>query len=180
MDDGDSVPALDNGLRDAGCIVRKRETLLDGDRKRIKGYDGRLLFEDYNEVLSSNRNNWGATETDLKNMNRLGQAFVDAVRATGGNNANRVLILQTFGGEADPWQMRSLKVNDSARNAVIEEVHWYSNGGVADKFSQIKAKANYPVLIGEFGYSWHISSAQKLASLYYRAQSATPDSLNQT
>lgn len=161
----------DSATLDTSCANAKRFWTVIANE--FKGYDGRLLFEDYNEVLSSNRNNWGATETDLKNMNRLGQAFVDAVRATGGNNANRVLILQTFGGEADPWQMRSLKVNDSARNAVIEEVHWYSNGGVADKFSQIKAKANYPVLIGEFGYSWHISSAQKLASLYSDTEKAS-------
>ena len=161
----------DSATLDSSCANAKR--LWTAIANEFKNYDGRLLFEDYNEVLSSNRNNWAATETDLKNMNRLSQSFVDAVRATGGNNTSRVLILQTFGAGKDAWSEKSLRVTDSAPNAIIEEVHWYTNGGVADTFSQIKAKANYPVLIGEFGYQWHISSVQKLASLYSDTEKAS-------
>lgn len=68
------------------------------------GYDERLLFEGMNEVLDPN-NNWGTpTAEACRWINEWNGLFVRTVRATGGNNEKRNLILMTYsggGGEAN-------------------------------------------------------------------------------
>ena len=63
-------------------------------------YDSRLAFAGTNEVHV--RDNWGKpTAENLEVQNAYNQIFVDMVRATGGNNAKRHLILQTY--VCNPW-----------------------------------------------------------------------------
>ena len=63
-------------------------------------YDSRLAFAGTNEVHISGY--WGKPEPEnLAVQNAYNQKFVDAVRATGGNNAKRHLIVQTYA--CDPW-----------------------------------------------------------------------------
>ena len=63
-------------------------------------YDSRLAFAGTNEVHI--KDNWGKPEPEnLAVQNAYNQKFVDAVRATGGNNAKRHLIVQTY--VCNPW-----------------------------------------------------------------------------
>ena len=63
-------------------------------------YDNRLAFAGTNEVHI--KDNWGKpTDENLKVQNAYNQTFVNAVRATGGNNAKRHLIVQTY--VCNPW-----------------------------------------------------------------------------
>ena len=63
-------------------------------------YDSRLAFAGTNEVHI--KDNWGKpTAENLEVQNAYNQIFVDVVRATGGNNAKRHLILQTY--VCNPW-----------------------------------------------------------------------------
>ena len=63
-------------------------------------YDSRLAFAGTNEVHI--KDNWGKPEPEnLAVQNDYNQKFVDAVRATGGNNAKRHLIVQTY--VCNPW-----------------------------------------------------------------------------
>ena len=58
-------------------------------------YDYRLAFAGTNEVHV--KDNWDApTAENLEVQNACNQIFVDVVRATGGNNAKRHLIVQTY------------------------------------------------------------------------------------
>ena len=58
-------------------------------------YDYRLAFAGTNEVHE--RDNWGKpTAENLEVQNAYNQTFVDIVRSTGGNNAKRHLIVQTY------------------------------------------------------------------------------------
>ncbi len=58
-------------------------------------YDARLAFAGTNEVHV--KDNWGKPTTEnLEVQNAYNQIFVDMVRATGGNNAKRHLIVQTY------------------------------------------------------------------------------------
>ena len=58
-------------------------------------YDYRLAFAGTNEVHI--RDNWGKPEAEnLAVQNSYNQTFVDVVRATGGNNLRRHLIVQTY------------------------------------------------------------------------------------
>ena len=63
-------------------------------------YDNRLAFAGTNEVHV--KDNWDApTAENLAVQNAYNQTFVDAVRDTGGNNAKRHLIVQTY--VCNPW-----------------------------------------------------------------------------
>ena len=63
-------------------------------------YDSRLAFAGTNEVHVKDK--WGEPEPEnLKVQNAYNQTFVDAVRNTGGNNAKRHLIVQTYA--CNPW-----------------------------------------------------------------------------
>ena len=63
-------------------------------------YDNRLAFAGTNEVHI--KDNWKEpTAENLAVQNAYNQTFVDAVRATGGNNAKRHLIVQTY--VCNPW-----------------------------------------------------------------------------
>ena len=58
-------------------------------------YDERLAFAGTNEVHI--RNNWGKPQQEnLDVQNSYNQTFIDVVRATGGNNLKRHLIVQTY------------------------------------------------------------------------------------
>ncbi|MCL1789564.1 MAG: cellulase family glycosylhydrolase, partial [Oscillospiraceae bacterium] len=61
-------------------------------------YNERLIFEGLNEPhnAGSSLRYGGGTKTERQNLNKLNQAFVTAVRATGGNNANRILMVPTY------------------------------------------------------------------------------------
>ena len=63
---------------------------------RFKNYDDYLLFEGFNEILKSESDWSTASSTDIQNTNILAQQFVTTVRATGGNNAKRHLIVSTY------------------------------------------------------------------------------------
>ena len=61
-------------------------------------YDSRLAFAGTNEV----QDNWkDPNNENLEVQNAYNQTFVTAVRATGGNNAKRHLIVQTY--TCNPW-----------------------------------------------------------------------------
>lgn len=63
--------------------------------EELKHYDGRVAFAGTNEVHEPNI--WGKpTAENLDVQNAYNQTFVDIVRATGGNNAKRHLIVQTY------------------------------------------------------------------------------------
>lgn len=58
-------------------------------------YDYRVAFAGTNEVHL--RDNWGKPEAEnLEVQNSYNQTFIDVVRATGGNNIKRHLIVQTY------------------------------------------------------------------------------------
>ncbi len=67
--------------------------------ERFRDYDGRLLFESFNEILDKNYS-W-TPPTDVNSsvyecINKLQQDFVNVVRASGGNNLYRNLAVTTY------------------------------------------------------------------------------------
>lgn len=153
--------------------------------EEFKDYDQRLLFESYNEMLDiksswcfasfNSTNKYDATmaKSAYDAINSYAQSFVNSVRATGGNNAERNLIVNTYGaccGEGtwnahlqDP--LSQMKVpEDAAQNHILFEVHTYPNIS-SDNMTSIKAGVDQtikslnthlvskgvPVVIGEWG-----------------------------
>ena len=87
----------------------------------FKDYDEHLLFAGLNEPEAE-------TEAQTRVLMTYEQAFIDAVRATGGNNASRTLVVQ---GPNTSIELSSKYVdmswfNDPAKNALMIEVHYYS------------------------------------------------------
>ena len=69
----------------------------------FNGFGERLVFEGLNEPrVRGHAQEWqGGSPEHRENVNRLNQAFVNAVRATGGNNRYRILMVPTYAASAD-------------------------------------------------------------------------------
>jgi endoglucanase len=87
----------------------------------FRGYNERLIFEGVNEprvrlnswdLTEGGDPNWDWTGSDTHRttVNRWNQAFVNAVRATGGNNEQRVLMLATYGAQGTATPLNSFRL----------------------------------------------------------------------
>lgn len=93
----------------------------------FKDYDNRLLFAGTNEVHFPG--DFGAPTAEYCTVQTgFNQAFVDAVRATGGNNASRMLVVQGFNTNIDHTiDNCGAKVpTDPATGRLMMEMHYYS------------------------------------------------------
>lgn len=153
--------------------------------EEFKDYDEHLLFEGYNEMLDAKRS-WcfasfatankydAAMATSAYNaINSYAQSFVNAVRATGGNNAERNLIVNTYGScdGSGTWNshlqdpLKEMKLpKDEVEGHLIFEIHsyptidnlWTAKNGVKTSISnwnQYLASKGAPVIVGEWGTS---------------------------
>jgi len=89
-------------------------------------YCHRLIFEGFNEIRDLD-GNWGSSDPASYNaVNRLNQVFVNTVRETGGNNADRFLIVKTYAASTDIDSLRAFVLPyDSAHERLIVGVHNY-------------------------------------------------------
>lgn len=137
---------------------------------RFKNYDQHLLFEGYNEMLDAN-NTWNAPKnaSSYKGLNGYAQSFVNAVRATGGNNETRNLIVNTYAAASGDEVLNNLTIpTDKVEGHIAVEVHtyapwdWFTKGKwdascskeIADMFTRLNSKfisKGIPCIIGEYG-----------------------------
>lgn len=105
-------------------INEKLEALWSQIAAHFVNYNDHLLFAGSNEVHMEN--NWGTPTTENVNVqNSFNQTFVDAVRATGGRNALRHLVVQGYVTNIDNT-LKYFKVPiDPAENRLMVEVHFY-------------------------------------------------------
>ena len=87
----------------------------------FKDYDEHLLFAGLNEPGADN-------QASTNNLIQYNQTFVDAVRATGGNNAKRVLVVQGPSTNIDHTCnfMKGKMPNDVVPGKLAIEVHYYN------------------------------------------------------
>ena len=149
-------------------------------------YDEHLIFEPMNEPRNTDHEhmwqpglklNWCDNSkcqeclADYKILNEYNQVCLDAIRATGGNNANRFVMISSLCSGIETAQHKLFKLpDDSANNKLILVVHDYRLGVSPDLAkktftSQIKSEmvsdykalnAKYiskgiPVVVGEVG-----------------------------
>lgn len=139
--------------------------------EEFKDYDGKLLFESYNEMLDADNSwcfasfksqgNYNAVKaaSAYNAINSYAQSFVDVVRASGGKNRDRNLIVNTYAAANGYGNWNShlkeplTKMNlpqDVVKNHIIFEVHSYpaisnesSQGVVTDRaLSEIKKEVD--------------------------------------
>ncbi len=156
----------ENGMKDRFAYVWQQIA------EYFKDYDDRLLFEGMNEVLDASWNWGGSTSENYEVVNQLNQVFVDTVRATGGNNAERNLIVVAYGNSSHESQISGFQVpTDSAEGHLIIGIHVYepdafcngqdmtwdaedevSLGNTFDRINtSVVQKYQLPVIISEFG-----------------------------
>lgn len=162
--------------------------------EEFKDYDEHLLFEAYNEMLdpynswcfasfgTSGRYNAKVAASAYNAINGFAQSFVNAVRATGGNNAKRNLIVNTYGSCSgggtwdthlkDPLKEMKYPNDEAGTGHIIFQVHTYPSLVKDDKVTNrtlksiqdevddmIDAWKTYlvakgaPVIVGEWGTS---------------------------
>jgi len=100
----------------------------------FKDYSYTLVFEGYNEYLGGSQFDENGKLTDLPKKeayemtNVLNQAFVDAVRATGGKNAERVLIVSGYWTNIDnTTSPEFIMPTDSVSDRLMVSVHYVDN-----------------------------------------------------
>lgn len=103
----------------ANC--EKMKNLWTQIAEAFKDYDEHLLFAGLNEPEAEK-------EDQIKVLMTYEQAFIDAVRATGGNNATRTLVVQgpNTSIELSSQYVDMSKFEDTASKALMIEVHYYS------------------------------------------------------
>lgn len=110
----------------------------------FKDYDEHLIFAGANEIIrldSDGKENWNApTDAHFKFANKLMQIFVNTVRATGGNNEWRCLMVQPWA--CNPGNAISDKFvmpTDTKNCRLILEFHCY------DPYDYATPKKNHDV-----------------------------------
>ena len=102
--------------------------------ERFKDYDEHLIFESMNEPrLKGHANEWNFSASNADCMeaadciNRLNQLFVDTVRASGGNNENRYLMVPGYAAAPENALGDCFVLpKDTADNKIIVSVHAYT------------------------------------------------------
>ncbi len=91
---------------------------------RFKNYDDRLLFAGTNEVMVDG--DYGTPTVEYYTVqNSFNQTFVDTVRATGGKNATRHLVVQGFNTNIDHTVNFAAIPVDTVSDRLMMEVHYY-------------------------------------------------------
>ena len=145
----------------------------------FKDYNEKLIFEALNEPRTKgSQNEWsGGTPEERANLNTHYRIFVETVRASGGNNDKRVLVINTYAASAEGIAMNDLEIpEDKTDNKIIASIHAYAPYNFAlntnsafntwdknnpmdtspittplDRAYNIFGSKGVPVIMGEFG-----------------------------
>ena len=117
--------------------------------QNFQAYDEHLIFAGLNEPNADNQ-----SKTD--NLVRYEQDFIDAVRATGGNNLYRTLVVQGPSTDIDNTQ-RYYKTlpTDQVKDRMMVEVHFYSPW----TFCGLEADADWGNAAWFYGAANHVSGS---------------------
>ena len=160
---------------------QKYENLWKQIALRFRDYGPRLLFESYNEMLDESRS-WcyashsigydaNAATGAYQAINDYAQSFIDVVRATGGNNAVRNLVVNTYGAcnGAGDWNphlqdpLKNMKMPvDKVKDHILFQVHSYPMiddltamerevTQMLDDLETYLVSQGGPVIVGEWG-----------------------------
>lgn len=167
----------ENGwLKATSADLAKKEAMFTAIWEQVSAnfadYGDKLLFEGYNEILDGSANQWYNPSSDACPIaNELNQIFVDTVRKSGGNNAKRNLICNTYcAGANREITSQFVLPNDTVSGRLIVETHiyqpfdftyegypdvttWNSTSldiYINNVYNQF-VKNGVPVIVGEFG-----------------------------
>ena len=145
----------DGGWLEENCTPDKQEEVNKKQAaiwKQIaiyfRDYDEHLLFAGANEPNAE-------TQEQVDVLNVYEQTFVDAVRATGGRNTYRNLIVQAPNTDIDLADQFMTLPTDQTENRLIAEVHYYSPWN----FCGMTEDASWGKMFYFWGANYHVENA---------------------
>lgn len=164
---------IEESQKDYNTFLKKYKNVWKQIAERFKNYSDYLIFESMNEVGFDTLYN--KNKTDAYNLiNKINQDFVDIIRATGGNNAKRHLLIAGYYTDIERTCDSLYKMPDDKAGRCILSVHYYTpwdfctcdikhTWGTNSEVWQMetligKMKKNFvdkgiPVIIGEYAAS---------------------------
>ncbi|MGN0028369.1 MAG: cellulase family glycosylhydrolase [Marinilabiliaceae bacterium] len=109
------------------AIIAEQKAIWTQVAEAFKDYDEHLLFAGCNEP-GMNETSTGGKKWDTESVARLvkyEQTFIDAVCATGGNNAKRCLVFQGLGTDIESTSASMTTLPTDPAGRLIAEVHYY-------------------------------------------------------
>ncbi len=190
----DDYTWLNPTYSDEAAVTEKYLYIWTQISEEFKNYDTKLLFEALNEprVVGSAAEWMGGTSEEHEVINHLLQAFVDTVRASGGNNPERTLVVTTHAASITQTAVNGLVVPDDGN--LIVSIHNYSpwqfttleypddkdfdeNDQMAldNNFAYLRSEfidKGIPVIIGEFGAEFKENDAERAEYYAYYISAA--------
>lgn len=164
---------IEESQNDYNTFLKKYQNVWKQIAERFKNYSDYLIFESMNEVGFDTLYN--KNKADAYNLiNKINQDFVDIIRATGGNNAKRHLLIAGYYTDIERTCDSLYKMPDDKAGRCILSVHYYTpwdfctcdrkhTWGTNSEVRQMetligKMKKNFvnkgiPVIIGEYAAS---------------------------
>ena len=156
-------------------IDNKMKTYWTQIANKFKDYNERLMFAGANEP-GPNVNTW--TAQHVSTLMHYYQTFIDAVRATGGNNATRTLIIQGLNTDIDKY-VASAPVStfpkDKVEGRLMFEVHYYDPYQYTLMTSQQDWGASEPIL-PQYYYGDYTKASEPKRNAGYNAWAGSVDS----
>ena len=147
-----------------GEIDAKQKALWTQIALKLNEYDEHLLFAGCNEPGMNETTSTGNTfkdPEDIRTIMKYEQTFVDAVRATGGNNATRCLIVQAPGTRIDDAVGGIYALpQDVVENRLMVEVHYYD----PYQFCLMEEDAGWGKVFWYWGTDYHVSGSEHNAT----------------
>ncbi|MCB0744710.1 MAG: glycoside hydrolase family 5 protein, partial [Ignavibacteriae bacterium] len=102
------------------AVNKKQQAYWTQIANYFKDYDEHLLFASANEPKVDNA-------TQMSVLLSYHQTFIDAVRASGGNNSSRVLVIQGPSTDIDKTnKLMTTLPSDSLEDHLMVEIHYYT------------------------------------------------------
>ncbi len=117
-------------------LMKKYTTMWTQIADNFKDYNDYLMFESQNEELGWDTlwNRWGGTEgkdVSYALVNEVNQTFVDVIRSSGGNNAERHLLISGYNTDIDLTCDDLFEMPEDSADRCAVSVHYYTPAGFA-------------------------------------------------
>jgi len=156
-------------------VDNKMKTYWTQIANKFKNYNERLIFAGANEP-GPNVNTW--TAQHVSTLMHYYQTFIDAVRATGGNNETRTLIIQGLNTDIDKSVANapvSTFPKDKVTGYLMFEVHYYDPYQYTLMTKQDDWGASEPIL-PQYYYGDYQKSSEPKRNAGYNAWAGSIDS----